>query len=74
MLVASDYYPVLTFLVSLMFFAAVFATLGFHGARLFRALLLAAIPVMFLNANFIKYVIPPKIGLFMADVSLRLRK
>jgi hypothetical protein len=52
----------------------VFAALGFRGPSLFHALLLAAIPVMFLNANFIKYVIPPKIDLFMPDTSLRLRK
>jgi hypothetical protein len=73
LLVASEYYPLLTLLASLTSATVLFASLGFRGSDLVRALLLAFIPVLFLSANFFKYLIPPKIEIYMPDTSLRLR-
>jgi hypothetical protein len=72
LLVASEYYPLLTLLGSLTFATVVFASSGFRGSDLVRALLLAFIPVLFLSANFFKYLIPPKIEIYMPDTTLRL--
>jgi hypothetical protein len=74
LLVASEYYPLLTLLMSLTLVTAVFASLGFRGSSLVRALLLAFIPVLLLSANFFKYLIPPKIEIYMPDTTLRLHK
>ena len=68
---ASEYYALLTLLGSLLFVTVVFALLGFHGPGLVHALLLAFIPVLFLSANFFKYLLPPKIEPY--NTTLRLR-
>ena len=74
LLVASEYYPILTLLASLLLIAMVLAALGFSGESLFHALLFAFIPVLYLAANYFKYLIPPSIELFMPDTTLRLRR
>lgn len=74
LLVASEYYPLLALITSLVFASAVFAALGFRGSSLVHALILAFIPVLFLSANFFKYLIPPRIDTYMPDTTLRLHK
>ena len=71
LLVASEYYPLYTLIASLSFSVLVFAGLGLWGVRLFRALILAFIPVLFILANFFKYVILPKIEPY--ETTLRLK-
>jgi hypothetical protein len=71
LLVASEYYPLYTLIASLSFSVLVFAGLGLWGVRLFRALILAFIPVLFTSANFFKYVILPKIEPY--ETTLRLK-
>jgi len=73
LLVASEYYPLVTLLVSVALVTAVFGLLGFRGSTLIRASLLAFVPVLFLSANFFKYLIPPKIETYMPDTTLHLR-
>jgi hypothetical protein len=73
LLQASEYYPLLTLLTSLLFLIGVFAALGFRGIRLFYAMLWAFVPDVYLAANFFKYIFPPKIETYLPDMSLRLR-
>lgn len=73
MLTASEYSPLLSLLATMVAAAGVFALLGYRGAELLRALILALIPLIFVAANFSKYLIPPKIETYMPDTTLRLR-
>jgi hypothetical protein len=70
LLVAAKYYPVVTLLASLLLAAVVFAALGFRGLRLVTALAFAFLPIMFLAANFFKYLIPPKIEPYATTLRL----
>jgi hypothetical protein len=73
LLQASEYYAISTLLASLLLCAVVFAALGFRGLRLLYALLLALVPVIYLAANYFKYLIPPKIEYYVprnTDLSL----
>jgi uncharacterized paraquat-inducible protein A len=74
LLVASESYSLFTLLTSLSLSVLILVSLGFRGTRLFHALLLAFIPVVFLNANFFKYLILPSIEVYMPDTTLRLRR
>jgi hypothetical protein len=73
LLVASEYYPLLSLIMSFTFVTAMFTSLGFRGSSLVRALLWAFLPVLYLNSNFFKYLIPPKIEIYMPDTTLHLR-
>jgi hypothetical protein len=73
LLQASEYYAISTLLASLLVCAVVFAALGFRGLRLLYALLLALVPVIYLAANYFKYLILPKIEYYVPrnmDLSL----
>jgi uncharacterized paraquat-inducible protein A len=61
LLQVTKYYALWTLCVSLLVFAVVFVALGFRGIRLLNALLLVLVPVIYLAANYFKYLIPPKI-------------
>jgi len=71
LLVATEYYPLVTLLASLLLAAVIFAAFGFRGSRLVEALLFALLPVIYLSANFFKYLVPPKIEPY--DTTLHLR-
>jgi hypothetical protein len=68
---ASKNYPFLTFVGSLSFAAVVFAALGFSGDRLVHALLWSVLPIIYLNARFLKYLILPEIELYEPDITRR---
>ena len=72
LLAASEYYPLLTLLASLMLATVALALLGFRGSSLVLVMLLAFMPLVFLSANFFKFLIPPKIEPYMPDTTLRL--
>jgi hypothetical protein len=53
--------------------ALVFAALGFRGLHLLSAVLVASVPVLYLEVMFMKYLIPPKIEIYVPkDSTLRL--
>jgi uncharacterized paraquat-inducible protein A len=68
---ASEYYPLNTLIASLSFVALVFAGLGLRGVHLVHALILAFVPVLFLSANFVKFLILPKIEPYSTMLNLR---
>jgi hypothetical protein len=61
LLQATEYYAILTLSTSLLLSGVAFAALGFRGLRLLYALLWGLVPVIYLAANYFKYLIPPKI-------------
>jgi len=71
LLTTSEYYPLITLLATLSFAALVFIGLGFRGVSLVHALILAFVPVLFLSANFVKFLILPKIEPYSTMLNLR---
>jgi hypothetical protein len=70
---ASEYYPLWTLLVSLSLAAVVFVVIGIRGIELMYALLIALYPVVYLAANYFKYLILPDVELYVPrNKSLRL--
>jgi|SRR5690348_14289325 hypothetical protein len=56
------------------FSAVVFGALGFRGLHLLYAILLAWLPIQYIAINFLKFVIPPKIEIYLPkDATLHLR-
>jgi ABC-type uncharacterized transport system permease subunit len=54
--------------------ALVLAAFGFRGFRLLSAVLIALVPVLYLEVAFLKYLIPPKIETYLPRVAtLRMR-
>jgi hypothetical protein len=54
--------------------ALVFAAIGLRGLYLVCAVLIAFVPVLYVTVNFLKYLIPPKIEIYLPkDATLRLR-
>lgn len=54
--------------------ALVFAAMGLRGLRLVCAVLVAFVPVLFVTVNYLKYLIPPKIEIYLPeDATLNLR-
>ncbi len=74
MLQAADYYAQLIGWGSVLFSVLVFAAAGLRGIALLCAVLVAFLPVLWVAANFVKYVLPPRIEIYVPeDASLRLR-
>ena len=73
LLVASEYYPLLILFLNFTIVTSIFAALGFRGSSLVRALLWAFLPVLFFCSNVFKYLIPPKVEIYMPDTTLHLR-
>jgi hypothetical protein len=58
---------------SLLFVAAVFLASGLRGLYLVLAMLLAFYPTLYLDANYLKYIITPKIQIYLPkDATLNL--
>ena len=73
LLQVSEYYPLWTLLVSLSLTAALFVAIGIRGIDIFCALLVALYPVIYLAANYFKYLILPNIEIYVSrNKSLRL--
>jgi hypothetical protein len=54
--------------------ALVLASLGFRGIQLVCAVLIAFVPILYVAINFIKYLLPPRIEIYLPeDSTLRLR-
>jgi len=71
---AAGYYGHLVGLGSILLATLVFTALGFRGFHLLYAVLAALVPVVFLAMNLVKYVIPPKIEIYLPkDATLNLR-
>ena len=74
MLQAADYYAQLIGWGSVVVSALVLAAAGLRGFSLLCAVLVAFVPVLWVAANFVKYVLPPRIEIYLPDdASLRLR-
>jgi hypothetical protein len=72
----TEYYAIGKFFVCLLVSILVFLALGIRGLDLFYDVLLAIVPIIFISANFLKYVVPPNTepyGPRTKDSSLRLR-
>jgi predicted RNA-binding Zn-ribbon protein involved in translation (DUF1610 family) len=68
-----DSYRQSAFWGSVIFETLLLAALGFRGLYLFCAVLAAFVPVLYLEVNFLKYLIPPKIETYLPkDTTLRL--
>jgi hypothetical protein len=59
------------FVASLSLAALVFVVLGFSGDRLVHALLWSIIPIIYLDARALKYLILPEIGLYEPGLTRR---
>jgi hypothetical protein len=57
----------MAFYGGLLFSGLVLIAFGFRGVHLFYGVLLTAVPVVYLGANFLKYLIPPGIELYLPD-------
>lgn len=62
---ASESYTQWTGWGSILVATLVFAALGFRGLYLLCAVLVASVPVVYVAANFLKYLIPPKIETYL---------
>jgi hypothetical protein len=72
---APRYYGRLVVFGSILLATLAFAALGFRGFHLLYAVLAALVPVVFLAMNLVKYVIPPKIEIYLPeDATLYLRE
>jgi hypothetical protein len=59
---------------SVLFPALLLAGVGLRGLRLLVAVLVAFVPVLYVATNFIKYLFPPRIELYLPeDGTLRLK-
>ena len=59
---------------NLLFSAVVFGTLGFRGLHLLYAILLVWLPIQYIAINFLNFVIPPKIEIYLPkNATLHLR-
>jgi hypothetical protein len=69
-----DAYRQSAFWGSVVFETLVLAAIGLRGLYLLCAVLVAFVPVLYLEVNFLKYLIPPKIETYLPkDTTLRLR-
>jgi hypothetical protein len=64
----------MSFWGSILLVTAVLVVLGLRGLSLLYAVLLAIVPVLYIEVNFLKYLIPPRIEIYLPeDATLRLR-
>jgi uncharacterized paraquat-inducible protein A len=71
---ARESYAQWSFWGSMVTVTALLFIFGFRGLSLLYALLLAAIPTLYVEVNFLKYLIPPRIEDYLPeDATLRLR-
>lgn len=60
---------------SVLLVGLVFIASGLRGLHLAYAMLLAVYPILFVSANFLKYIITPKIQIYLPkDATLNLRE
>lgn len=72
---AAETYPQFSFYGSILLDVLVFVALGFRGLRLLLGVLLTFVPVLYLQVNLLKYLIPPRIEVYLPkDSTLRLRE
>ena len=71
---AAESYASLTFYGSMLLDVLLFVALGFRGLRLLACVLLSFVPVLYLEVDFLKYLISPRIEIYLPkDSTLRLR-
>lgn len=71
---APAYYGHLHILGTILLSIFLLGALGFRGLRLVVAVLIAFFPILFLTVNLVKYLIPPRIEVYLPkDTTLRLR-
>ena len=72
----TKHYAIGKFLVCVLISIVVFLSLGIRGLDLLYDVLLTIVPIIFLSANYLKYLVPPKTELYAPktkDSSLHLR-